>query len=218
VGANLLIIIPFLGHLEIPGMVDELTEEIQEKGGDDVRIVQGNSENYWYGFSPFTWIVSPVVSTLAAEYHPSPEQFLKDRQKHRTEFIEDNDMTAKVTGTVMYRERIAMQPRWIIRMQLLRVYENNATPKTIDKYTIYQPSNVPVPFELRYDPDDIDKTATYEVRAEISDLGKVLWKSTEKYKVITGGAPTSNVEVIVVKQPDIDAGERPADQPPPPQK
>src|SRR5262245_29292378 len=58
VGANLLIIIPFLGHLEIPGMVDELTEEIQEKGGDDVRIVQGNSENYWYGFSPFTWIVS----------------------------------------------------------------------------------------------------------------------------------------------------------------
>src|SRR5262249_48695063 len=128
VGANLLIIIPLLGHLDIAGMVDEVTEEIRQKGGDDVRVVQGNTENYWYGWSPLTWIISPVVSTLAAEYHPSPEQFKKDRQAHRNKYVDDNHLTGKVSGTVMYKERIAMQPRWTVRVQLVQVFEGDTIP------------------------------------------------------------------------------------------
>ena len=52
-------------------MVDDLTANVAEIEGDRVRIVQGSSENYWYGFPPFTWIITPVVSTLTAEYQPS---------------------------------------------------------------------------------------------------------------------------------------------------
>ena len=205
VGCNLLIIIPFLGDLAIDGMVDELTEEIRQNGGDNISIVQGSSENYWYGFSPFTWIVSPVVSTLAAEYRPSPEQFKEDREKVRQEHVQD--LAGKLSGTVTYRERIAMQPRWTVHVRLVQIIEGEKRPEIIDDYEIYEPGNVPVPFELRYDPDDIDKTGHYEVQAEIRDLGKVLWKNTEKYKVLTGGAPNT-VEVVVVRQADTDAGER----------
>ena len=70
----MLVLIPLLGDLSIDGLVDDLTEYIAEKEGDSVRIVQANSENYWYGYSPFTWIVSPVISTVAAEYRPSEEE------------------------------------------------------------------------------------------------------------------------------------------------
>ena len=71
VGLNLFVLVPFLGDLSIDGVVDDLTGFIDEKGGDKVRIVQGSSDNYWFGWSPFTWIITPVVSTVAAEYEPS---------------------------------------------------------------------------------------------------------------------------------------------------
>ena len=40
----------------------------KEQGGDNVRVFQAATENYWYGFPPFTWIVTPVISTVAADY------------------------------------------------------------------------------------------------------------------------------------------------------
>lgn len=77
VGAKLGIVLPFLGRLGIDGLVEEMTGSIAERGGDRVRIVQGSSENYWYGFPPVTWILTPVVSTIAAEYHPSENELLE---------------------------------------------------------------------------------------------------------------------------------------------
>jgi hypothetical protein len=73
VGVNFLVGISFLGDTGIGGMVDEVTANIAAQNGDRVRIVQGSTENYWYGFPPFTWILTPVVSTLAAEYRPMAE-------------------------------------------------------------------------------------------------------------------------------------------------
>ena len=70
VGFNFLVIIPFAGRNNIDGMVREATRNIREKGGDYVRVIQGDSENYWYGLPPFTWILTPVVSTLVVEYRP----------------------------------------------------------------------------------------------------------------------------------------------------
>ena len=82
VGVNFLVVLPFLGDTGINGMVADLTEDVAGEGGDHVRIVQGSSENYWYGFPPFTWILTPVISTLAAEYRPSEEQ-LRQREEER---------------------------------------------------------------------------------------------------------------------------------------
>lgn len=85
VAFNLLIAVPFLGNVGIDGMVEDLTSEIAELKGNNVRIVQGSSENYWYGFPPFTWIVTPVVTTVSAEYTPIHETYITDQQEIRNE-------------------------------------------------------------------------------------------------------------------------------------
>ena len=83
IGLNLLILVPFMGDMGISGLVRDMTSEVKAEGGNEVRIVQGDSENYWYGWPPFTWIVTPVISTVAAEYTPQLDQHVKDQQEIR---------------------------------------------------------------------------------------------------------------------------------------
>ena len=80
IGFNLLVIIPFLGNSTIEAMLDETTAEIAEEGGNRVRVIQTGSENYWYGWSPFTWVITPIVTDVALEYEPSIEE-IKQRRK-----------------------------------------------------------------------------------------------------------------------------------------
>lgn len=89
VGLNFLIALPLLGDTGIDGMVDDMTDNVEELGGDHVRIVQGGSENYWYGFPPFTWIITPVVATIAAEYRPSAAALAEVEEARRLEAEEE---------------------------------------------------------------------------------------------------------------------------------
>lgn len=77
------VIIPFLGDLSIDGLIDDLTEDIAEDQGNKIRIVQADSENYWYGFPPFTWIVTPCISTVAAQYEPDAEAYQIEQEQIR---------------------------------------------------------------------------------------------------------------------------------------
>ena len=81
VGLKLLIVVPFLGDMGISGLTRDLTKKIKEDGGNEVRIVQGDSEAYFYGWPPFTWVLTPVVSTVAAEYHPGLEAYEKTEEE-----------------------------------------------------------------------------------------------------------------------------------------
>jgi hypothetical protein len=81
VGMNLFIVVPCFGDMGIAGLTRDMTEKIKEQGGNDVRIVQGDSESYFYGWPPFTWIITPVISTVAAEYTPSAEVYARDQEK-----------------------------------------------------------------------------------------------------------------------------------------
>jgi hypothetical protein len=80
VGLNLLVLLKVLGDTDTTGMIDELTEEIAEENGNYVRIIQSETENYWYGFPPFTWFVTPVVTTVTGEYRPTPEALAEARE------------------------------------------------------------------------------------------------------------------------------------------
>lgn len=81
IGLNLLVFVPFMGDMGISGLVRDLTADIKDEGGNEVRIVQGGSENYWYGWPPFTWIVTPVISTVEAEYTPNEARYVKDQDE-----------------------------------------------------------------------------------------------------------------------------------------
>lgn len=83
VAINLFIVVPVMGNVNVDGMLEDLTEAIAEEKGNRVRIVQGGSENYWYGFPPFTWILTPVITTASVEYTPNPETYNQDQKEIR---------------------------------------------------------------------------------------------------------------------------------------
>jgi putative lipoprotein len=103
-----------------------------------------------------------------------------------------------VTGTVTYLVRSALPPTAVIEVQLQDVSKMDAPAEVISTQTIEaKGKQVPFPYELNYKLAQITPRNTYVVRATIKDGGKLLFTSTTINPVITNGAPTSNVEIIV---------------------
>ncbi len=107
--------------------------------------------------------------------------------------------SAAVTGTVFYLERVALLPEAVVRIRLDDVSRADAPALTLAEQTIQaEGRQVPFSFVLTYDPAAIDARARYVVRAEIRDgEGTLLWASDSVHEVITQGALTEDVEVIV---------------------
>jgi putative lipoprotein len=103
-----------------------------------------------------------------------------------------------VTGTVTYLVRSALPPTAVIEVVLQDVSRADAPAETISSERIEaNGKQVPFPYVLKYDPAKIDPKNTYAVRATIKDGDQLLFTSTQRYPVITNGAPTRNVEIIV---------------------
>src|SRR5215472_9235876 len=88
VGLNIGIFIPTLGATTLPKEIDKLTKEIEIEQGNVVRMIQSTSDNYWYGYPPFSWVLTPVITTVTADYEPSPAVLAKDlaeEQKQKAE-------------------------------------------------------------------------------------------------------------------------------------
>ncbi len=98
--------------------------------------------------------------------------------------------TAKVTGPVTYRERIALSPEAVVGIKLIDVSRADAPAVTIGEQTIKDPGQVPVSFEIEYDPTAIDPRFTYAVRATITERGTLAFTSDTAYHVITRDNPT----------------------------
>lgn len=107
-----------------------------------------------------------------------------------------------VTGDVIYRERIAMPEGAVVKVQVADVSKQDAPADVIGEQVIENPGNVPVKFSVSYDASKIQPQATYAVSARIEVNGKLEWISTTRIPVITNGAPTSGVTVLVQRVGD----------------
>jgi putative lipoprotein len=104
---------------------------------------------------------------------------------------------SRVTGTVTYRQRIALMPDAVIEVKLLDVSRADAPAVTIAEQTIRPAGRqVPIAFELGYDPGRIDDRSRYVIQARILERGHVRFINTQAYPVITGGHPKT-VNVIL---------------------
>jgi uncharacterized lipoprotein YbaY len=104
---------------------------------------------------------------------------------------------AAVTGTVTYLQRIALPDDAVVEVKLLDVSIADAEAVTISEQTIANPGQVPIPFELLYDPQDIDPRNTYSVQVRITNgAGDLIFINNSAFLVLTQGNP-STVEVIV---------------------
>lgn len=106
---------------------------------------------------------------------------------------------AAVTGVVTYWQRIALPSDVVVRVRLEDTSRADA-PAILLGEQVIEPMGrqVPFPFSIAYDPATIDPRGRYTVRARIeSAAGDLLWTSTQAYPVITGGSPTSDIEIVV---------------------
>lgn len=101
--------------------------------------------------------------------------------------------TAVLTGTVTYLQRIALLPGAVVDVQMQD--GSGAVVATWQMTTAGE--NVPLPFALAYDPAQIDETETYTLAATITVDGQARWRNAEPVAVLTNGAPTNSVEIIV---------------------
>lgn len=108
-------------------------------------------------------------------------------------------VSAAVTGTVSYRERIALPPTAVVKLQLLDVSFADVAATVLDSLTLRPSEGKQVPYEflLRYDPAQINARNTYAVQARILVDGKLLFTTTQAYPVITHGNP---LDVNIVLQ------------------
>jgi uncharacterized lipoprotein YbaY len=107
---------------------------------------------------------------------------------------------ATVTGVVTYRERIALPPDAIVTVRIEDTSRADAPAILVGEQAIRDAGQVPIPFAVPYDPALIDPRNRYTLRARIESAdGRLLWTNTQAYPVITGGNPTSDVEVVVMR-------------------
>lgn len=103
-----------------------------------------------------------------------------------------------VTGTVGYRERIALPPDAVLTVRLLDVSRADAPAVELAAHQAVLAGGPPYAFSLTYDRQHVQATHTYSVRAEIR-VGRELWFTTDTaVHVITQGSPQS-VELTLVR-------------------
>ena len=105
---------------------------------------------------------------------------------------------AAVSGTVTYRERIALTPGARLVVELRDVSLQDAAAPLIARQTVENPGQVPIAFRVRYNRDDINSRNTYGIQARIIESdGRLAFTNDTAYDVITRGNP-SNVDMLLV--------------------
>ena len=109
---------------------------------------------------------------------------------------------AQVTGTLMYRERMALPPGSVAEVWLLDTSLADAPAEEIAYQQIEDPGSPPIPFVLDYDRRKIREGMQYGVRATIRDGARLLFTSDTHYPVLTRGAGNkADVMLVMVDRP-----------------
>ena len=110
-----------------------------------------------------------------------------------------NAATASVTGTVAYRERVMLPPDALLTVRLQDVSRQDVPARILgEQITVTDGKQVPLPFEIQYDPSLIDERFSYSISARIEDGNGILrFISDTSNPVITRDNPTQGVEIWV---------------------
>ncbi|ADO68300.1 YbaY family lipoprotein [Stigmatella aurantiaca] len=102
----------------------------------------------------------------------------------------------QVTGKVLYRERIALTPEAVVKVEVVETGSEKAEGGVIAEQSFAHPGQVPIPFTVDVAPERIRPDGSYFLRARILDGGRV-YSSTEPIPVLTQGNKSSDVQVRV---------------------
>lgn len=115
--------------------------------------------------------------------------------------------TARVSilkGTVTYQERTPLPPDAVVEVWITDVSRPVLGLPPLAEATVRpEGRQVPLPFELRYDPDRVDPKRDYAVKAAILSGRDILFQTEATIPVITRGHP-QEVALWVVRSEDSD--------------
>jgi len=109
---------------------------------------------------------------------------------------------AHLTGTVSYRERVALAPDAELEVTLLDVSRAGATAEVVATVRKANPGQVPIAFDIAYDPSRIREAGSYVVRAVIYEHGRPRFNSDQSYPVLT----RSHGPVVTVQMRSASSG------------
>jgi uncharacterized lipoprotein YbaY/heat shock protein HslJ len=101
-----------------------------------------------------------------------------------------------VTGTAIYRERIAVPPTAVFTAVLADVSRADAAAPELGRATIDPAGPPPYKFEIPYDSAAIDPNHTYAVRAKITVDDQLMFTTDTVHPVLTRGSP-QHVEIVM---------------------
>jgi len=107
---------------------------------------------------------------------------------------------SEVTGDITKLDRMALPAGTLVTVELRDTSLADAPAVTISTDKIELEGNqLPVPYVLEYDEDEIVENNTYTVFSRVTDAdGTLIYITDTAYPVITRGNPTDDVEVLVV--------------------
>ncbi|MEF1340929.1 YbaY family lipoprotein [Vibrio rotiferianus] len=116
-----------------------------------------------------------------------------------TESVTAEASMKTITGTVAYRERIALPPHAVVTVALEDVSLADAPAKVLAKQTFEtEGKQVPLSFELSYNSNDIKPNHRYSLRARIEVDGKLRFINDTSIPVITDGEQTHEANIRLV--------------------
>jgi len=148
----------------------------------------GNSQNASYQVNSKMFTIQPNNNQ-----RPISERVMRMQGNQGNQRPQES----KVTGTITYRQRIALPQNSTVVVILQDTTSPNRAPRNITQQTIpLRGQQVPVPFSLIYNSAQIQPNGIYRIRAEIYVDGRLTWANMNQDRVITGGNP-NNIEIIV---------------------
>ncbi len=153
------------------------------------------------GFS----IAALLIAGVACQTAPGPSDAMLEIPSGR-------EPSAAVSGTVTYRERIALTPGASLVVELRDVSLADAAAPLIARQTIANPGQVPINFKVAYSRDDINSRNTYAIQARIVEAdGRLAFINDTAHHVITRGNPDHVDMLLVLVQPPPDQVEEGVD-------
>lgn len=138
------------------------------------------------------WMLASTMGVLLAGCAQTENDAVTANMAENTEMVE-------VTGTLAYRERMALPDNAEVTVTLEDTSLADAKAVVLDTQTFMtEGKQVPFSFSLSYNSADIDLRHTYNVRAQIRVDGKLRFITDTAVRVITDIEQTHNVAIQLV--------------------
>jgi putative lipoprotein len=137
------------------------------------------------------WMLVAAVGTALAGCAQSGS----DEMSTQVEQIPD---IQTISGSIIYRERIALPENAVVKVTLEDVSLADAPAVILDTQSFTTDGKqVPFNFELKYNSLEIDRRHTYNVNAEIRVDGKLRFITDSSVRVITDVEQTGDVRILL---------------------